>query len=462
MTDQNEQTRVAVLETEMKQVLNVLENLTKQVTSLQTSISTLSAPTQPSVEIVLPDDSPPVESKDKGKTVAIGTSSTENGATLTDKARPIITDGGDASSKPPKSDEAERIDKLEEKFRQMQGFDDQFSRGLAHIVKVQVPKKFKAPEFNKFDGLSCPKVHLQYYTTRMAPHADNVPLMIHTFQDSLTGPPLQWFVLKKIHSLKTWEDLSDAFIRQYKFNIDVAPSREDLIRTEKKKTETFKAYATRWRALAVQITPELTEKEMLDTFMKTLPFEFRNRMLGSNFNSLAELIPVGERIEIALRDGWATEQATSAKKFTLKKDKEPTPEVNVTYSQQSRDTAPTMQSAGKQQGGRQFTSRQQGTKRNFTPLPGPLSKVLPVLQKKNLLSSEPKRPNPERFSGYDSSKKCEYHMGEVGHSTDDCYVLKHRIQDLLDTKAFSFRSDQPNVERNPLPNHVGSTDAVIE
>ena len=96
------------------------------------------------------------------------------------------------------------------------------------------------------------------------------------------------------------------------------------------------------------------------------------------------------------------------------------------------------------------------------PLPGPLFKVLLVLQKKNLLSSESKRPNPERFFGYDSSKKCEYHMGEVGHSTDDCYVLKHRIQDLLDTKALSFRSDQPNVQRNPLPNHAGSTDAVIE
>ena len=136
MTDQHEQTRVAVLETEMKQVLNVLENLTKQVTSLHTSISTLFAPAQLSIEIVLLDDSQPVEPNDKGRTAAIDTSSIENGATLTDKAHLIITNGGDTSSKPPKSDEAERIDKLEEKFRQMQGFDDQLSRGLAHIVKV--------------------------------------------------------------------------------------------------------------------------------------------------------------------------------------------------------------------------------------------------------------------------------------------------------------------------------------
>ena len=78
--------------------------------------------------------------------------------------------------------------------------------------------------------------------------------------------------------------------------------------------------------------------------------------MGSNFNFLAELIPAGERIEIALRDGWATEQTISAKKFTIKKDKESAPEMNVAYSQQSRDIAPIMQSVGKQQGGRQFTS----------------------------------------------------------------------------------------------------------
>ena len=41
-----------------------------------------------------------------------------------------------------------------------------------------------------------------------------------------------------------------------------------------KKMESFKAYVTRWRSVAAQITPEPTEKELMDLFMKTLPPEY--------------------------------------------------------------------------------------------------------------------------------------------------------------------------------------------
>ena len=51
-------------------------------------------------------------------------------------------------------------------------------------------------------------------------------------------------------------------------------------------------------------------------------------------------------------------------------------------------------------------------------------------------------------------------MGEIEHSTDDCYTLKHRIQNLLDTKAFSFQTSKPNVQNNPLPEHENRVNAI--
>lgn len=42
-------------------------------------------------------------------------------------------------------------------------------------------------DFDKYDGLTWPKVHTQYYLVKMAPQAKNVPLMNRTFLESLTG-----------------------------------------------------------------------------------------------------------------------------------------------------------------------------------------------------------------------------------------------------------------------------------
>lgn len=53
-------------------------------------------------------------------------------------------------------------------------------------------------------------------------------------------------------------------------------------------------------------------------------------------------------------------------------------------------------------------------------------------------------------------------MGEVGHSTDECLTLKHKVQNLLDTRAFAFSIAQPNVKENPLPEHEDRVNAIDE
>jgi hypothetical protein len=43
--------------------------------------------------------------------------------------------------------------------------------------------------------------------------------------------------------VKKWSDLTDAFLRQYKFNIKIAPDRTSLIVMEKGNKETVREYA---------------------------------------------------------------------------------------------------------------------------------------------------------------------------------------------------------------------------
>ncbi|KAF1874354.1 hypothetical protein Lal_00008559 [Lupinus albus] len=50
----------------------------------------------------------------------------------------------------------------------------------------------------------------------------------------------------------------------------------------------------------------------------------------------------------------------------------------------------------------------------------------------------------------------------VGHSTETCRALKHRIQDLIDSKWLEFKDAVPTITGNPLPNHGNQGINVLE
>ena len=58
---------------------------------------------------------------------------------------------------------------------------------------VVIPHKFKAPAFAKYDGDSCPKLHLRSYVRKIQPYTADRNLWVHFFQDSLSGTQLEWF-----------------------------------------------------------------------------------------------------------------------------------------------------------------------------------------------------------------------------------------------------------------------------
>ena len=58
----------------------------------------------------------------------------------------------------------------------------------------------------------------------MHAYAQDQKLMIHCFQDSLSGASLDWYMQLEQVYIQTWEDLSIALFRQYKYNLDMAPN----------------------------------------------------------------------------------------------------------------------------------------------------------------------------------------------------------------------------------------------
>ncbi|KAI5391009.1 hypothetical protein KIW84_076031 [Lathyrus oleraceus] len=99
---------------------------------------------------------------------------------------------------------------------------------LCLVPNVKIPVKFKVPEFEKYKGNTCPLSHLVMYARKMSTQTDNDQLLIHYFQDSLTGAALRWYVGLDSASIRTFNDLAKAFVKQYKYNIDIAPDRDQL------------------------------------------------------------------------------------------------------------------------------------------------------------------------------------------------------------------------------------------
>jgi len=95
----------------------------------------------------------------------------------------------------------------------------------------------------------------------------------------------------------------NAFIRQYQYNSDMAPDRMQLQNICKRDNESFKENAQRWRDLAAQVMPPMTEREMITMIMDILSVFYYEKIVGYMPSSFTDLVFAGERIAVGLGRG---------------------------------------------------------------------------------------------------------------------------------------------------------------
>ncbi|KAI5399436.1 hypothetical protein KIW84_064693 [Lathyrus oleraceus] len=124
---------------------------------------------------------------------------------------PIPIPHGNLGQQPIHDDQEDQFPLLQEDF------------GMGHV-----PPKFKVPVFDKYNGNSCPKTHVQAYFCEMIAYSDNEKLLMYFFQDSLAGASLEWYMRLYRAHIRCWRDLAEAFVKQYQYNADMAPDRTQL------------------------------------------------------------------------------------------------------------------------------------------------------------------------------------------------------------------------------------------
>ncbi|GKV17144.1 hypothetical protein SLEP1_g27684 [Rubroshorea leprosula] len=305
---------------------------------------------------------------------------------------------------------------------------------LCFFPNIQLPHKFKLPKSDKYNGTGCPYAHLTMYCRKMTSYANNEKLMIHYFQDNLTGPADAWFSTLDKSKVKSWHDLTYNFMKQYEYNTSLAPSKEDIQKAEKKRSENFKEFTQRWRGLAARVQPPLTDHELSNLFIKSTKGPYREKLITYVDYTFAQLVVLGEQVEDGIKSRIIMDY--QAMKSLLKQ-----------YQNDSSGA---------------FSSKKVGQNQKKEDENGFICSIYEAYGR----NKQARGQFDSRFqalthqsTAFTSQPRPVYAFG-VNHPQQHC------IQDLIDAKELQIASEPkvvgPNITKNPLPTHDSSTVNMIE
>ncbi|KAF5932561.1 hypothetical protein HYC85_028732 [Camellia sinensis] len=252
--------------------------------------------------------------------------------------------------------------------------------------------------------------------------------------------------------------MAEAFIAQYSYNTQIEVTTRDLEATRQEAKEGFSDFVTRWRAKASMMTTRLAEKDQIRMVMRNLQPKLLQKMIVLPLPTFADLHEVGVQIEDAMKQGLIDQEREQPKwpftrglnAATSSNATARTSDVGMVTTTTSKTATPFTGSSGAtSQPATKYPPRGQ---RTFTLLYMSLSVALRVLIRKGHLKLLEPLPLPNPLPpSHNPAKYCAFHQ-QHGHDTDQCFRLRHEIQELIDNKVIA-PSEKPNVTTNPLPPH---------
>nr|XP_016436517.1 PREDICTED: uncharacterized protein LOC107762657 [Nicotiana tabacum] len=355
-------------------------------------------------------------------------------------------------SQDPRMSERDEMDKriksLEQSLRDMRGLSGPKGVSYADLcvfLHVHLPAGFKTPKFVLYDGHGDPVGHLKKYCNQLRGVGGREELLIGYFEESLIGITSEWYMDQDISRWHIWDDLARDFIRQFQYNVDIAPDQNALSNLKKKPSEGFREYAIQWRKQASRVKPPIDEKEMVSVFLQAQELDYYQNMMSAMGKPFVEVIKIGKMAENRLKTGRllsqaairATSQAIQGGSGGITKGKKKEESaMAASGAREYRKPKPHFAERAPQH----YYPHQDTA---YTPQP-----------QENLLQPVPQnRQNPNSLA-YQRGIYCAYHSGAEGHNIDNCWTLKKAVQDLINQERIVFTDeDAPNVTNNPLLAH---------
>nr|XP_027120519.1 uncharacterized protein LOC113737490 [Coffea arabica] len=367
------------------------------------------------------------------------------------------------SSAPVDKNLLKRLDRFEDFIRKSQGLNKQGGldyNELCLFPDMQLPMGFKTPKFS-----------------------------------NLEGDALDWFSNLKPEDMRSWMDLSTAFMRQYEYNCELAPTRATLEGTKRKPPEDHKTYAKRWRKLAAKVEPPMAENEIAGKIINVSTLKMQLEALQGQNDSGKKSQSKGKEEETAFvgnqgpsaRPRFSNRLAYSSPypyypnfrpiHHTTINHSRPRPNYPNVLTPPFQNPQPSLQTRPRPPFNprpipppspnyyyQQTSDTQNSTSnRTFTNLGRPVDQLYEQLKAVGKIGVIPPKIYSNRFpSDYDPQAVCAYHSGAPGHSTNDCRALKHKIQDMIEVGEIVLRKkgeQGQSISTNSFPEHKDAFEA---
>ena len=108
----------------------------------------------------------------------------------------------------------QKVNLIEERLKAIEGnssIKGMHAIELSLVLHVVIPHKFKMPDFMKYSRSSCPRAYMTMFCRKMVRHTGNNKMLIHYFEESLTGSITRWYMKLDRGQIHMWTDLVRAF-----------------------------------------------------------------------------------------------------------------------------------------------------------------------------------------------------------------------------------------------------------
>ncbi|XP_077237263.1 uncharacterized protein LOC143878932 [Tasmannia lanceolata] len=340
--------------------------------------------------------------------------------------------------------EKELFDMYEKMARDIESIKVQASKGFNIFEFLMSPNaifppKFKAPDYDKYDGTGCPRNHVRWFITLSQQHGLSRDQMAHLFPMSLIGVAKRWFLRLKPEEIRTLEEISSRFVEQFSMEEGIEVTKRDLKQLKQNPQETLTSFIRRWRHKSAQLGQRMTEEDQIKLVLKSLSPQYFHIVAPQHYQNFDHLIKTGTQIEDVIAKGLRAKTLSDLREGQRPMI-QPKEVQAVSYT---RPVAKPVAEVARPAIKKQF--------RQFDPLPYPLPMILKKLirDKKIRLLNVKSVPNTLPVN-WRRDQYCEYHRG-LGHMTENYLALKHAIQNMIDKDELAV--ERPNTTQNPLPNH---------
>ncbi|XP_047165756.1 uncharacterized protein LOC124834962 [Vigna umbellata] len=280
----------------------------------------------------------------------------------------------------------------------------------ATIMAEQIPDRM-FPTLDKYDGSGDPEEHLRSFVDAMTVYSPRENVWCRVFSLSIKGEALAWFHSLRPRTINSFATLRDMFERQFSAVRARNLTYLEFTNIKQEKGESLRAFMDRFNRTARQVKG-VGKKFTISTLATALrPSQFADNLFAEPPLTLDELQERAARFirieEMRAVQRRQQEQGTSAGQ-EKKEGKKPFVPSERPKGQKFRDGP---------KGGRY---------ERYTPLNAPRARVLEEALSADLLKVRPSKSSPKA----DGTKHCTYHLN-IGHSTEECTVLKDKVEELI-------------------------------